>query len=506
MPGLDFFGDERVLRTIDRLASTDTLTLVVGAGGSVEAGLPDWRQLIQRLVEEVGRLAGLRTDDLEAFCDWTLRREGLAGAGAVAKAELGDNFAETLRQGLYREVADPAPGETSRAIAELRVDFLETDCEVVTTNYDGLLAEALRVVTEQRRIAGEAALSGVRVVRAATERPPGTKELLVRHLHGVVLPDGRSLGNVVLSEDDYHLMQDSTSWQEGYFQGRLISSTCLFIGTSLSDPNLLRYLYRTKTSQSHIALFARQQDAELYDSVASAVAAAKERSAEGRWRGVGVEPLNLDYFTQGAQFIEEITHRRRLGPAYNPLPERLAVWEDALGEGVLRTSMATFHANQETFQAILADLLEASRDVLKGAGHRLGHGERLGVSLWIYRPATNTLVNWASADRLWRDPGTMEPVPVHWQSDFVAVQAFCSGSLVSTSTERQVATRWNHVIGFPVFVRSNQLGRIPAGVVTLASTASPARSLLHRAIQAVRRDVAPQVAELAAELLTPENL
>ena len=45
-------------------------------------------------------------------------------------------------------------------------------------------------------------------------------------------------------------MQDRHRWQEKYMRRRLESTTCLFIGTSLSDPNLLRYLYSLEPRSS----------------------------------------------------------------------------------------------------------------------------------------------------------------------------------------------------------------------------------------------------------------
>jgi len=59
---------------------------------------------------------------------------------------------------------------------------------------------------------------------------------------------------------------------------------------------------------------------------------------------------------------------------------------------------------------------EESRAILSPARPRL--------SLWVYDPGSESLTNWASADRVWRDPKTMEPLQVDWRSEFVSVQAF----------------------------------------------------------------------------------
>jgi hypothetical protein len=62
-------------------------------------------------------------------------------------------------------------------------------------------------------------------------------------------------------------MQRGTSWQEQCVTEQLETSSCLFVGTSLTDPNLIRYLYGYKQAQSraHAAVFVRQGDAEGVD-------------------------------------------------------------------------------------------------------------------------------------------------------------------------------------------------------------------------------------------------
>lgn len=115
-----------------------------------------------------------------------------------------------------------------------------------------------------------------------------------------------------------------------------------------------------------------------------------------------------------------------------------------------------------------------------------------------------SLTNWASSDRVWRDPTTMEPLPIDWTSDFVSTQAFCAGSLVVRSTERYVATRWNHVIGSPIYLETELLGRLPIGAVTIASTASAPESALYRGLSTLRRKSFPAVESVLAGLLDPD--
>jgi hypothetical protein len=131
----------------------------------------------------------------------------------------------------------------------------------------------------------------------------------------------------------------------------------------------------------------------------------------------------------------------------------------------------------------------------------LRRGERLQCSLWVYAPDRQELVNWASSDRVWRDPSTLEPVAIAWDSDFVSVRAFTSGSVVSYSTAQYVVSRWNHVVGAPIHLETDQYGRIPVGVLTIASSAGEHSSALHRGMSFLRAEILPAVLPRLASLL-----
>jgi hypothetical protein len=184
--------------------------------------------------------------------------------------------------------------------------------------------------------------------------------------------------------------------------------------------------------------------------------------------------------------------------------ERLALWEEEVSRSVLSTQPGRFEIAQDELQSILADVVDGVRRVLADHDVEPEVGERLGCSLWVHRPNENALVNWASSDRVWRGSDTVEPIPIAWASDFASVQAFCSGSLVSFSTRGQIATRWNHVVGAPIHLSGDDdHGRLPVGVMTLASTAPEHASALGRGIAVVRRIIVPEVVGRLEPLLHP---
>jgi hypothetical protein len=375
------------------------------------------------------------------------------------------------------------------------IDHPDDPPAVVTTNYDTMLEDAIREEARKRGVA-----TSILDRRSdSSEVKPG--RVGVRHLHGVLTPGNQLIGKLVMSDSDYYSMQDAGAWQELFFERILRDSTCLFVGTSLTDPNLLRYVYRTESERRHFAVFTRQAESELYDSDQASVMTLREESQFAKWRAVGIEPILLDHYSESAQFIWELLAARRLGDQYAALPNRLESWWQDM-EIILPTGSQGFVAVQERLQRIMAKALASTKSLINSEGFRVRPGERLGISMWVYNPVKEALVNWASADRLWRDPVTLEPTKIHWSSSFVAALAFCAGSMVSQSTSQHVVSRWNHVIGFPIFAHT-AAGRLPVGVVTLASTEDKDASILHRAEDVVRGSAIPQLEMEIETLLAP---
>ena len=371
-----------VRTAIERLSEATALTIVVGAGASVEAALPDWRQLVDRLLTQVGRQAGCPEESLGQFSSWAMRSDGLPASGSMAKAWLGDRFIDEIRAELYRDSGDdPRPGQTALAVADLQRAFAGRS-EIVTLNYDVLLERALRERGSYRASEVKTYVGGKKGASGAA---------VVRHLHGVLTPT-RQRGTVVLSESDYHLMQDRHRWQEKYMRRRLESTTCLFIGTSLSDPNLLRYLYRSSPGAQHTAVFVRQGDDWWFDDDLADVRTAREKAVVERWSRVHVTPLLADYFAQSAQFVREVADRRLHSADYVSYDDRLRDWEVRVRKTLLRTSTSHFQRSQNALQTLLARWSAIVRDYLRdrdllGAG-RAAWITRLGArpKLEIARP------------------------------------------------------------------------------------------------------------------------
>lgn len=366
----DLFSQESVVDFIEAVAGAGEVTILAGAGTSIESGFPDWTTLVRRLLVHVGKENGLSAEASQDFARWTTQREGLTAAASVAETALGPAFAAQLHAALYAQKLTPPPGQTALAIAQLIDSFGRDRSHVSTTNYDLVLEAAIESV------------SGDRAVAATSAKSRAQRRVL--HLHGVMKPRGGIEGDLILSERDYFLMQEDSAWQQRYFGERLQQSCCIFVGASLTDPNLLRYLYRSDVGEQHWAIFVRQQDADIYDEADLGLITLREASSEGRWLHAGIRPVHADYFSQSAQLLHEVLHFRTMrarNRKYRPLPERLKRWRRRVNRGALTTQRADFAAKQDELHQTMSDLLTAVRRDLTDAGSGTRMGERLGLSM-----------------------------------------------------------------------------------------------------------------------------
>jgi SIR2-like domain len=468
-----YLSDPALLDAIDRLArERRPITLIVGAGSSIEAELPSWPELVRNLLQGVAP----RTPDAARRARWIegILKEGLPGAAAVAEALIGDEkrFHRRLRTALYGR---GSPRRFVAAALAQQVAWLKSKCPndiaIVTANYDVLLEQALDDldVPAPSRIEAE---------------PPGTSVAHgVLHLHGRLAPTDGKTGRIVLSEKDYVEVQQPGSWHEQYMRTALEKTVCVFVGLSLSDPNLIRWLYRYRHSVPHVAIFARQTDPEIPLPLREEL----ERATSARWRRVGVEPLWIDFYGEAAQFLHELGLRRS-GSSLGSFADRArAAFEQ--GENVVVPRGAKqFATAQARWAEQLRSLLTWVRVIAAAGGADLA-GEQLGLGLWGVDHARGTVSLWATSDRMFKGRDAMVPRPLEYQSRWVAVEAVTRG--VTIERDPSVFTsRWRLVRGIPIVIPADRRdGRVVVGAMTLTSQRRAETSGLHRISAGARNEL-----------------
>jgi hypothetical protein len=225
------------IRTLRDALQRGRLTLVCGAGVSIEAGIPAWGdllvRLLDRMMEKLSKNLSLEIGKQTAIeFQKTYGRSSSLILGKYLKNNLGEDFASETRDALYME----ATGQSILIESIVRLARPQRDAKpldsIITFNFDCLMEEAL-----------EANVVANKPIFSESIRHDGN-ELPIYHVHGYLPRSGQiPETELVFSEDAYHSQfLDAFSWSNLIQLTKLTQNTCLFIGISLTDPNMRRLL------------------------------------------------------------------------------------------------------------------------------------------------------------------------------------------------------------------------------------------------------------------------
>lgn len=442
---------------VERLAAAGPLTFVIGAGVSMEAGLPSWSQLVRSLLHAVAP-PDLDANDRLAWLN-AAAEPGLLSMAGTARALAGDDeaFLTLVEQQLYGGdlPEDFAPGPLAREIARWKRDV--PGIQLATFNYDDLLERALCDI-------------GIDAYPAEADDSEADGTAIVRHLHGCLTGDPAN-DALVLTESDY-AQWAAGSWQDRFMR-RALEGTCVFIGLSFTDQNLLRWVYNSAGSR-HIALFTRQSAPRLNRNVRRAL----EDATRSRLTGANVTTYWADFYAELAQLMHEGRRRREPGRPAIPYPQRA---QRRAVQGRRRCLPGQrLLARQQQVQEILSATLAGVRAALRAVGTAPDDAV-LGLGLWGLDYDRRDVTLWASSDRIHVDLSTVTAVPLMWGSQWIAVEAITQGSVVEWDP-RIYASRWRSVRGIPlVWTPDDERERIMVGAATLTTTEPAGASIFEQA-------------------------
>ena len=234
------------------------LTLVCGAGISIGANIPPWNTLLDRLLDAMlSRLTSTKSEIEVARSELDdIKGNSSLIAGRYLKNVLKDDFQEEVRRALYKGSHQTC--ETIDAIVELaRPKRGQAHLDsIINFNFDDLLERNFKAASiDHKPIFSEGRRS------APTELP-------IFHVHGYLPKSGRlNKGNqIVFSEDSYHdQFVDPFSWSNLTQLNKFTQNTCLFVGLSMTDPNLRRLLdvairRDEEGDKRHFAILKRSSD------------------------------------------------------------------------------------------------------------------------------------------------------------------------------------------------------------------------------------------------------
>lgn len=272
------------------------LTLILGAGVSMNASLPSWSTLVRDMSKSVKdaklsqMLREVTGDSLERKAETTIQI-----ACALNK---NINAAQIIRDALYNANEIPQPGLLASSIGRLIAEYFPA-VSVLTTNFDLIMEDAV-----------SAYLPGITITPYSMdtysdwEASEGTDtELGILHLHGVVRQGGLSpSGPIVLTDSDF--LEHGAHVRSAV--GKAINSgVALFVGLSLTDPNIVGPLYEAAghASSERYGLFVPR----LYgdDFTPTEYARYALSGAEFLRRKLHLRPIFMKSYSQLTQLISE---------------------------------------------------------------------------------------------------------------------------------------------------------------------------------------------------------
>lgn len=285
-------------RSLRKAVRSGGVTLVLGAGVSVARGLPNWTTLVRSLWEGLDPprpapdwMRGeappphpfalqMVVEEIEGALGWELgRRQGLS-ADAVDPAQVREQLVQRIADRLYARERPHDPADTLGALVELLRREQRSDRrrvrQVISFNADDLLERGANRDVDPGR---EPVLFPVprgsfhpRHSGGAHGRAPIT----VYHLHGFIprspLYKRAARDTLVFTDAQYW----ATTANPGSFANRVMGSAlhethCLFVGLSMTDVNLMRWL-----GLHHLEFL---DDRRAYHEYHGATPAAAERRA-----------------------------------------------------------------------------------------------------------------------------------------------------------------------------------------------------------------------------------
>ena len=259
-------------------------TLVLGAGVSASAGVPQWKELLKKIcsaffshwemdneLNNPPKNLSIALTDPFFWSDESIKygnkfsEDDLLLVAQQIKNCIRDlDWIYLLRHCLYDGIEYiPQTSKLIESIAELRANNADKIKAIINYNYDNLFESALKA-------------KGVKYNYAWFDKKYNNKNesIPIYHPHGILPIEGYIKSNVIIAESDYH-----KETMEPYSGSNLVqiqylcNSTCIFFGTSMRDPNLRRLL-RISSSISpnkHYAFLTQSGNKDnyytMYDSL-----------------------------------------------------------------------------------------------------------------------------------------------------------------------------------------------------------------------------------------------
>jgi hypothetical protein len=346
--------------------------------------------------------------------------------------------------------------------------------QILTTNYDN------RIDQDQSRIYKYfEGLRGFSFAPSALDASPDgdLAAVALYSLNGDLASHGDASSEpLIIGEAD--ALTDHNKPRSELVTRALSETSCVFVGSSLTEPDLLDKLvntpYRYKHNPRYALVLAPKLDLERPEE-RELKARALELVAD-RYLHLGIVPIVIDFPHQVPQFLIEVALRLEQGAAYKSYPRRLdewwAWWARHFGFGG-RQAEHGGRRRREVQQIWWEELEKVRRRVITEylglpAAER-DRDEQIQVEVWLRNPRARSLVHSASSEGMWMYANTAHRCSVHEGEEYAVQRAFREGAPIHGPI-RQPRGIWRHQMSFPLVLRREPWHHLPVGVVTILSS------------------------------------
>lgn len=253
------------IRFLNAALNNRQLTLVCGAGVSISSGIPNWNDLLVNILNDTlfsNKQNSVKKNISAKQLLSSLPQSNLI-LGKYLRILLKDDFEKAVQLNLYHATTSGSNSKKKSSYQNIDTDMLKAIVDlarpkrngkcldsIITFNFDDLIERAL----SQHNIEYSS------IWKEGQDRTTGA--LPIYHVHGY-LPSNEEISepNLVFSEEAYHSQFiDPYSWSNLIQLNTFSTNVCLFVGISLSDPNLRRLLdisWRKNRQRKHYIIMKK---------------------------------------------------------------------------------------------------------------------------------------------------------------------------------------------------------------------------------------------------------
>lgn len=237
----------------DEIKNNECFSLVLGAGVSIDLGAKSWNGLLKDFETELLKKGVIHDTD---------KVKKSVGSSALITAQLckdlynnDSDFYWAIHQSLYPSAGSNNSAEMNEIIEIIKHCHYKKHFRILTYNFDDYL---------ERHLSAQ----GIQYTTLFSEKGIINELVPIYHVHGF-LPEVKAKSyiqsthskSIFLTEENYNdLYNKPYSWQISSQLSFFRENQCLFIGCSLSDPNIRRLLEITReTQRKHFAILVKDK-------------------------------------------------------------------------------------------------------------------------------------------------------------------------------------------------------------------------------------------------------